>query len=387
MRILVFCDEDLSASSGGDRQVFELVRHLAAPPQEICLIAPGPRGRNVELGSVTTRFVPVIRMAGLRPLSYLIGSTLAVMYSILTWRPDVLLWFDSPGQIGPGICARMTGYPYVLFVNGLPAEEMTGHWGGRPAKAILMRLLQWAAEAAAAVISVCDEIPEWMQSHWRVQADRCHVIRNGVDPTLFSPIDSREARMRLGLDLERRYVGFVGGFFPWHGLDLLLKAVPTVLSTIPDVQFLLVGDGQVKPAIEQGVLARGLGSAVCLPGRIPYQEVPLWIGACDVCIVLHVQVRTYPGDSMKLWEYMACARPIVATEGPGYGDVVEAAGCGVSVKRDNADELAEQIIRLVTHPEVCIEMGRRGRASVIDAQTWQARARRLETVLAGCRHT
>ena len=85
---------------------------------------------------------------------------------------------------------------------------------------------------------------------------------------------------------------------------------------------------------------------------------------------------------MKLWEYLACGRPVIATAGPGYGDLIESVGAGRSVKPGDAASLAHALISLLTVDErVRREMGERGRQAVLKAHTWAARAEQLESLL------
>jgi glycosyltransferase involved in cell wall biosynthesis len=104
------------------------------------------------------------------------------------------------------------------------------------------------------------------------------------------------------------------------------------------------------------------------------------IAAADVCVVLHKQTRSYPGDSMKLWEYLACGRPVVATAGPGYGDTIEGMGCGLATKPDDPGDLARQLLYLLVDQELRNAMGERGRKAVLRSHTWAARAEQLEQV-------
>lgn len=383
MNILVYCDEELGVAGGGSRQVVEFVRALAARGHAVRVVAPKPQAgmdESIELGGAHPVWVPVLRLPVLRPLLYLVGSAVALWLSMWREKPEILLWFDSPGQIAPLWCCLVMRCPYVLFVNGLPAEELTGLWGWAPIRGLVQRALRMSAQQAQAVVSVCREIPQWMQQEWGIEADRCRVIRNGVDPSACLPRDKAEARRRLGLSLDRSYIGFVGGFFPWHGLDTLVEAMVLVRREHPRATLLLIGDGQTKPALETLVRQRGLEDAVSFVGRVEFDEVSWWIGASDLCVVLHRPVRFYPGDSMKLWEYLACARPVVATAGEGYGDLVEALGAGVSVKADDACSIAKGLCGLIENPAAANQMGQSGRKAVLASHTWETRAMELERV-------
>jgi glycosyltransferase involved in cell wall biosynthesis len=383
MRILVFCDEDLSIAAGGARQVLEFAKALSLRTHTIRIVAPKPaQGDQLaqEFASVSFRPVFVWRMAGLRPFSFLIASWKVLREELAAWRPDVLLWFDSPGQIAPLLVLSNHACASVLFVNGFPEEEVQGIWRLPFLRWALRAALKTAARRAQAVVSICREIVTQMQDVWRIPPDHCHVIRNGVDGDRFSPQSHERARKSLGLPADGLYIGFVGGFFPWHGLETLIEAVPFVRDKVPSATFWLVGEGQTKHALEQLVEQHGLTNIVRFVGRADWTQVPTWISACDVCVVLHRQTRSYPGDSMKLWEYLSCGRPVITTVGPGYGETVEAIGCGLATEPDDAQDLARQLVRLLEDPDERVKMGDRGRMAVIQAHTWGARAQELEQV-------
>ncbi|HKO31473.1 MAG TPA: glycosyltransferase family 4 protein [Nitrospiraceae bacterium] len=383
MRILVFCDEDLSIAAGGARQVLEFARALSRCPHTIRIVAPQlAQGRQLaqEFASLSFRPVSVWRVAGLRPFSFLMASWRVLRQELAAWRPDVLLWFDSPGQMAPLLALSNHACASVLFVNGLPEEEVQGVWRLPFVRWVLRVALKKAACRVQAVVSICREIVTQMQDAWGIPPERCHVICNGVDEDRFHPQAHEGARKALGLPIEGLYIGFVGGFFPWHGLETLIEAVPFVHAKVPSATFLLVGDGQTKSALERLVQQQGLTEIVRFVGRADWAQVPTWIAACDVCVVLHRQTRSYPGDSMKLWEYLSCGRPVVTTIGPGYGDTIEAIGCGLAAKPDHARDVARQLIRLLEDPDERMKMGERGRMAVIQSHTWDARAKELEQV-------
>ena len=381
MRILVFCDEDLSIAAGGARQVLEFAQALSRRSHTLRIVAPQPaQGRQLapEFAKLSFRPVSVWRVAGLRPFSFLVASWNALRQELAAWRPDVLLWFDSPGQIAPLVALSGQACATVLFVNGLPEEEVQGVWRLPFVRWVLRTALKTAACRAQGVVSICREIVTQMQDAWSIPPERCHVIRNGVDEDRFHPQPHETARTVLGLPVKGLCIGFVGGFFPWHGLETLIEAVPFVHAKVPSATFLLVGEGPTKLALEQLVQQQGLTEVVRFVGRADWAQVPTWIAACDVCVVLHRQTRSYPGDSMKLWEYLSCGRPVVTTKGPGYGETVEAIGCGLAAEPNHAQDVAQQLIRLLDDPDERRKMGDRGRMAIIQAHTWDARARELD---------
>ena len=226
MNIVVFCDEDLGVAGGGARQVVQFVRALAARGHTLRIVAPRPSADmkdDAALISARGLWVWVPRIPMIRPWAYLIGSAITLLWSMWREKPDVMLWFDSPGQVAPLICAGAMRCPYVLFVNGLAGEELTGLWGLKPIRNAIQGVLRVSGRRAQAIVSVCREIPLWMQREWGIVADRCHVIRNGVDPSVCVPRQKEDACRRLGLDPGGRYIGFVGGFSPGMDSTLSLK--------------------------------------------------------------------------------------------------------------------------------------------------------------------
>lgn len=383
MHILAYCDEDIGVAAGGSRQVLELANALALSGHEVTLVAPQSEQQRVALTPSTqvhTAFVPVVRWGGLRPFSFFWGSLAMLKKLLLASRPEVLLWFDSPGQMAPLWALRNSTCPVVYFVNGLPLEEVQGLWRRPPFREWLTHGLRLASRKATALVSVCPEVLVGLRNLEPVDVNRCSVIRNGVDPDRFFPQPQEKVRAELGLTAQGPYIVFVGGFFPWHGLDTLVDAIAAVVKSCPTVQCLLIGDGRTKRALEEQVQRLQLSAHVQFTGRVDFDMVPKWIAASDVCVVLHRQTRSYPGDSMKLWEYLACGRPVVATAGPGYGETVEELRCGLSAKADDPTDLARQLLCLLVDQDLRKSMGERGRTAVVRSHTWAARAAQLERV-------
>src|SRR4029079_5862256 len=171
MRILVFCDEDLSVAAGGARQVLEFAQALSRRSHTIRIVAPQPaQGRQLapEFASLSFRAVSVWRVAGLRLLSFLLAVLHVLTQGTAAWRPDVLLWFDSPGQMAPLLALSDPACATVLFVNGLPDEEVQGIWRFPFVQWVLRTGLKNAACRVQAVVSICREIVAQMENAWDI---------------------------------------------------------------------------------------------------------------------------------------------------------------------------------------------------------------------------
>jgi glycosyltransferase involved in cell wall biosynthesis len=168
-----------------------------------------------------------------------------------------------------------------------------------------------------------------------------------------------EARLRLGLAVERRYVLTICRLMVWKRVDNIIRA----LAQWPeDVQLLVAGDGDMQAPWEE--LARGLGLAdrVRFLGNVPHRDIPLWIRAADV-FVLNSE---YEGLSHTLLEVQALGTPIIASGVCGNPEVVEDGVNGLLVDPRDPDDLARAGRRLLDDPEL-------GRRFVAEGLTRQPR--------------
>jgi len=199
-----------------------------------------------------------------------------------------------------------------------------------------------------------------------VAPERIRVVPNAADPDVFDP-----ARVAPAAGVGRA-IGFVGGFYPWHGLDLLLAAFRQIAPEFPDAYLLLVGDGPMRATIERLALAHGLDGRVLLPGRVPHRELP------DCLARFHIGVMpdSNPyGSPMKVFEYMAMAKPVVA---PDYGPLRDALADGeegLLFRPGDAGDLARCLRALLSDGARYERMARLARSRVLATRNWEANAR------------
>lgn len=236
---------------------------------------------------------------------------------------------------------------------------------------------------AAALVVVVSEVLAADLERMGVERDRILVNPNGADPERFAPGSGGDrVRRELGLD-GRLVAGFLGTFGPWHGVDVLARAI--VATAHLDLSYLLVGDGDLRPAVERAIDEAGARDRVVFAGRIAHSDVPAHLDACDILLSPHVEMpdgSAFFGSPTKLFEYLAMGRPVVASRLGQIGDVIRDGETGLLVPPGSVEALVAAIERLAADPELRERLGTAARKSVISDYTWR---RNAERVLEKCR--
>jgi glycosyltransferase involved in cell wall biosynthesis len=145
----------------------------------------------------------------------------------------------------------------------------------------------------------------------------------------------------LGLT-DEPVVIWVGGFYPWHDLNLLLESFTQVVKERPDTRLVLVGEGPTRPSVERYIIDNGLSEAVILTGTVAHSEVPDLLSIADVAVVPSVPIpakRGGTGTPLKLFEYMAASKAIVTTAYAQVDEVVQHGHNGLLVMQVTSMDL------------------------------------------------
>jgi glycosyltransferase involved in cell wall biosynthesis len=279
-----------------------------------------------------------------------------------------------------GLLAIMTRKPLFLEYNGR-GDFMVSDPRFLAAQ---RRLCERAALRAAARVIVVSEIERRRLASEGIELDRIVVCPNGVDPARFSTGGGDRVRRTLKLDPSDRVIGFVGTFGPWHGARVLAEAFSLVAREEPDARLLLVGDGLERPAVERILTDRGVGGQTILAGKIPSADIPAYLDACDILASPHVPLpggEEFFGSPTKLYEYMAAAKPIVASRLGQIGDVLEDGKTALLVTPGDVTELAAAILRLLADETLCDRIAQAARQLAAAKHTWD---RRIADLVGSC---
>ncbi len=218
---------------------------------------------------------------------------------------------------------------HYYYPDGV-AAAMLGAWFGKPV-AITARgtdinlipehrmprlMIQWAARRASASIGVSSALVDRMRS-LGMQADRLHVMRNGVDLHRFVPLPPSATRRELGLEGSPLLM-CVGNVHAHKGQGLAVQALALLRARHAQARLVIVGDGPDRESVQRQAQAAGVAGAVHFAGAVPNAELARWYSAADV-LLLPSGREGWPN---VLLEAMACGTPVVASRVGGVPEIV-----------------------------------------------------------------
>jgi glycosyltransferase involved in cell wall biosynthesis len=268
--------------------------------------------------------------------------------------------------------------PSIVEVNGIVLDELkvnpnSQSFAYRVFSYLALRSENFNYRHCDRIVSVTDKLRDELVRLYSVPESKIYVINNGANTDVFKPLGLEQTRAKLQLENSKKYVCFVGHLAAWQGVEFLIHASPLILEKCPDAHFLVVGDGVMRDKLMEIASRLGLSDKFTFTGRIPYEEVPLYINAANVCVAPFIKERNSKIglSALKTYEYLACGKPIVASGISGVKDLIEASGGGVSVTPEDPNELANAVVRLLLDESTRVLMGEKGRRYVVENHSWE----------------
>ena len=271
------------------------------------------------------------------------------------YRPDIVHTHSSKAGILGRRAAWALGIPCVHSIHGA-----SFHFGQPP---ILFKAYQQAERMAERwcqhFITVCDAMSRQYMSAGIGRPDKFTTIYSGmeVDHFLHPPHSRNQMRQQLGIAADEVVVGKIARLFNLKGHEYLIEAAPKIVASIPNVRFLLVGDGILKDGFQNRISELGLSKHFIFAGLVPPDEVASYIHAMDV--VAHTSV--WEGLARVLPQALICGKPIVSYDIDGAPEVCINNQTGFLVPPRSIDQLATAISRLAGDPILRNRLGAAGR--------------------------
>lgn len=262
--------------------------------------------------------------------------------------------------------------PLVLEVNAPLAYEQQHYRAGLTCAPLARWVERTVWRKAQLVFPVSEALCRKIRKVGATQ-ERVHVLPNAVNPRLFrTDLEAGPVRERFKLD-GRFVIGFVGTFKRWHGVDLLLVAFQDIHRADPSAHLLLVGDGPLRSLFEEQVQKAGLEHVVTFAGAVPHQDVPRYLAAMDVTVAPYPALEDFYYSPLKLFEYMAAGRAVVASRAGQVAEVLVDGVTGLLFEPGDHAGLVQCIRRLRHNAALREELGKRASAAC-SGRTWSQNA-------------
>lgn len=271
--------------------------------------------------------------------------------------------------------ARKRGIPFVYEKRNLWEESARarGKPSGRWPFYSLAKLLDQRVTLRADAICTITNALKTKTIAMGVETDRIFVVGNGVDTTEFAPMVCSSALRARCVGSGDFVIGFVGSFFSFEGLPLLVQAFATVQRCHHGARLVLVGDGEDRALVERTIAELGLADFVTVTGRVPHAEVSDFYAAMDVLVYPRYRsALTETISPLKPLEPMAMGRCVIGSDVGGIMELVTDGLTGLIFKAGSVPDLASKLNDLISKKIDVALMGGNARAYVHANRQWQA---------------
>ena len=343
---------------------------VVAPPRRGAPAAPG--SGEAAGARLFGRAIPQWVYAVLA-LAYNVPAFAVLCAVMLGARPALVYERYALFNVAGRLAAALFRVPFVLEVNAPLSLEMQRE-GGLAFPGLAQRMEDWLCRSATRTIVVSAAMGRMLTARG-LPEQRLMVVPNGVDRGAFhAAVDGAPVRRALGLE-DRFVVGFVGWVRPWHGVDRLLEAAARLGDAVPDLAVLVVGGGPAIPALRAQAEAAGMAARVRFTGPVDQAQVPAYLAAMDVAVQPDVTEYASP---IKLFEYLAMGKVVVAPDKPYIAEVVADGREALLFPPGRSDALADRLLRLYREPGLRRTLSA-GALRLVEERrfTWEANAERV----------
>jgi glycosyltransferase involved in cell wall biosynthesis len=270
---------------------------------------------------------------------------------------------------------KQHGVPWIVHTEGILFQESKAERKSIVLSGVARRLEMRTYRECDALVCVSETLKELLVRESGILPEKVVVIPNGVDTDVFDPKQYEPKRLFPGFT-----VGFVGGLYMWQAVDVLLECVHALRAEGMDLSVVVVGDGIMYETWRTQADSLGIASNVAFVGRVPWAEVPEYIAGFDVCYTGQIEIqqvgRMYHSP-LKLYEYMAMAKPIVASAFEDAQRMLQDGETGFLFEPGNKEDLKRALTRAYHSKEQLSLMGQQAREVVLTQHSWVARVKTM----------
>ena len=288
---------------------------------------------------------------------------------------DVIFLASTPpiqGMLG-GILSRLKKVPFVYNLQDIFPDSLVGT--GLAKKGGLLwkigRVIEdFTYRNADKIIVISEDFKKNIMAKG-VPEEKIEVIYNWVDEQAVVEIPRSENKLfdKYGLDCTKFYVTYCGNIGLTQNMDMLMEVAKELESELPDVRFVLVGEGAAKARVEEMIREQQISNVVLLPFQ-PYEDISHVFSLGDASLVISKPGVGENSVPSKTWSIMSASRPVLINfDENELKDIVADHECGIFTKAGDKEAFKASIAKLYGDPELCRLYGRNGRQFVMEHLT------------------
>lgn len=328
---------------------------------------------------------PLARLPVLGELAEMRATARRLAEVAASVRPDILHAHSPVLNALPTLrVGRRLGLPVVYEVRALWEDAAVDHGTAREngVRYRLSRALETRAlRRVDAITTICEGLRKDIMGRG-IGGDRITVVPNAVNLAEFPDSCAPDPALAAELGLTGRTVlGFVGSFYAYEGLHLLLGGFAQILKSMPETRVLLVGSGPEESRLRSQTAALGLGDKVIFAGRVEHAEIARYYGLMDVMIYPRIAIRlTDLVTPLKPLEAMAQRKIVVASDVGGHHELIRDGETGNLFTAGDSGALVATVLRVLGDRANWDRQRDLGRRYVEAERSWQTIATRYRPV-------
>lgn len=392
MRILYLTLENLSLHKGSVVHVKEIVAEIKDLGHQVNLVAISQNQFEKVEKFYNLNCTPnfLLKLFGLKKQPYIISSIFLFLYLLkILHKYDVIYARDYHTVIIALLPRLIFKKKLVFEINGLANEEqrLKENWIWNYILAFFIKKAEnLATKCSDHIVSVTFNIASYLITQFHCQPNKIEVVGNGVNTKLFrtvyDEISLKQWRKKLGIAKGEIVIAFVGNLAPWQGVNVLIESAFRLLNEDKNLKFLIIGDGLLKPLLVNKVLNSGYNEKFIFAGMVDYEDIPMLINIADICVAPFISKRNQDTgvSPLKVFEYMACGKPIIASRVEGL-EFIEEEEVGYLVEPDDVISLEKALSRLIKEPQERTNMGQKGLQIAREKFDWKLKVCKIEKIL------
>lgn len=299
-------------------------------------------------------------------------------------KPDIIHAHSPVLNAIPAIrAAKKRHLPLVYEIRAFWEDAAVDHgtYAENSWKYRLTRSIEtWVCKKADHVAILCNGLKNDLISRC-IPSGKITPVFNGVNPMELRPVPPDQNFLDAWDLKDKKVIGFVGSFYRYEGLDLLIDAFSKITISHDHARLLLVGGGEMTNELTAQIKKLGLEEKVIMPGRIPHEKI--------AGVYAIIDILAYPRYSMRLTELvtplkpleaMAMGKPLVASDVGGHRELITNHKTGLLFSAGNIEDLADKINLILTNKPLETTLQKQGNQWVKQHHTWKATTAIYKTI-------